>query len=61
MLMISILDIPTIHNPPISLTDIIYNCPVCDYEIEIDMIVNEDSSLNCDNCNHKIVLKIRKV
>lgn len=35
----SILNIPTVLNPPIILKDIIYNCPVCDYEIDIDMIV----------------------
>ena len=57
----SILDISTILNPPFKLTDIIYNCPVCDYEIEIDMIISKNSSLKCHNCNHKIFLKICKV
>ncbi|PWK02798.1 hypothetical protein BC749_101873 [Flavobacterium araucananum] len=35
----STLYIPTVLNLPIKLIDIIYNCPVCDYEIEIDILV----------------------
>lgn len=57
----STLEIPTIHNPPFILKDIIYNCPVCDYEIDIHLIVNDSSSIRCINCNHQILLKVKKV
>jgi DNA-directed RNA polymerase subunit RPC12/RpoP len=57
----SILNIPTVLNPPIILKDIIYNCPVCDYEIDIDMIVDNNSFIRCENCDHKIKLKIIKI
>lgn len=55
----SILEIPTILNAPIELIDIFYNCPVCDYEIEIDMLVNDDSFVKCDICDHITKLKIK--
>lgn len=59
----SILEIKTILNPPIKLnfTDYV-NCPVCDIEIDIkDMEVDNDISVNCDNCNHSIKFKIVNV
>ena len=55
------LDIPTVLKPPFKLTDIIYNCPVCDYEIYIDMIITENSFVICENCNQKIRFNINKV
>jgi hypothetical protein len=55
----SILEIPTVLHPPIKLIDVIYNCPVCDYEIEIDMLVNDDSFVKCDICDHITKLKIK--
>jgi DNA-directed RNA polymerase subunit RPC12/RpoP len=57
----SILEIPTILNPPFKLADIIYNCPICDYEIEIDMLVENNSFVKCEVCNHIIKLKIKKI
>ncbi len=57
----SILYIPTVQNPPITLSDIIYNCPVCDYEIEIDLIVDENSSVQCEVCDHIVKLEIKKI
>lgn len=57
----SILEIPTILTFPIKLTDIIYNCPVCDYEIDINMIVDDNSFIKCDNCDHSIKFKINKI
>lgn len=57
----SILEIPTVLNPPIKLIDVIYNCPVCDYEIEIDMFVDDNSFLKCDGCDHIIKLKIKRI
>jgi len=57
----SILEIPTALNPPIKLIDIIYNCPVCDYEIEIDMFVDNNSFVKCDACDHRIKFKIKRI
>jgi len=57
----SILYIPTVQSPPIELKDIIYNCPICDYEIEIDMIVDKNSFVKCENCEHIIKLRIKKI
>ncbi len=57
----SILDIPTILNPPIVLKDITYNCPICDLEIEIDCILVNDSQIQCENCEHIIILKIKNI
>jgi transcription elongation factor Elf1 len=57
----SILEIPTVLNPPIKLIAIIYNCPVCDYEIEIDMFVDDDSFVKCDVCEHITKFRIKKI
>lgn len=57
----SILDIPTILTPPIELKDITYNCPCCDYEIDLNIIVDDNSFITCDNCDHTIKFKIKKV
>lgn len=57
----SILDIPTIKTVPFELKDITYNCPCCDYEIVIDIIVESNTSIKCDNCNHNILLKVIKI
>ncbi len=61
MIEYSILEIPTILNPPIRLRDIIYNCPVCDCESEIDMLVDDDSIIKCDVCDHITKFKIKKI
>lgn len=61
MIEYSILEIPTILNPPIRLKDIIYNCLVCDCEIEIDMLVDDDSFIKCDVCDHITKFKIKKI
>lgn len=61
MIEYSILQIPTVLNPPILLRDIIYNCPVCDYEIEIDMLVDDGSFIKCDVCDHITKFKIKKI
>lgn len=57
----SILSIPTVLNLPFKLSDILYNCPVCDFEIEIDLVVDVNSFVECDNCNHKIKLKVKRI
>lgn len=57
----STLFIPTSLNPPILLSDIIYNCPVCDNEIEINILADNESSIKCDLCNHIIKFEIKKI
>ncbi len=61
MLEYSILEIPTILIGPVSLEDIICNCPVCDYEIDVDVVVDDNSFIKCDNCDHIVKLKIKKI
>lgn len=53
--------IPTVLKKGTNLMDIIYNCPVCDYEIYINMIINIDSFIKCENCNHEIKLQLNKI
>ncbi len=57
----STLIIPTSLTPPIKLSEIIYNCPVCDNEIEIDMLVDNESSIKCNLCEHIIKFEIKQV
>lgn len=57
----SILPIPTSLTPPIKLSEIIYNCSVCDNEIEIDMLVDNDSFVKCNLCEHIIKFEIKQV
>lgn len=61
MIEFSILEIPTVLHPPIKIIDVIYNCPICDYEIEIDMFVDDTTSIKCDGCDHTIKFKIKKI
>ncbi|TAF09128.1 MAG: hypothetical protein EAZ75_09225 [Flavobacteriia bacterium] len=59
----TILEIKTVLNPPIILnfTDYV-NCPICDNEIDVkDMKVDNNSSVDCENCNHTIKFKIVKI
>ena len=57
----SILEIPTVLDPPLKLIDIIYNCPVCDFEIEMDMLVDDNSFISCDVCDHVTKFRIKKI
>ena len=61
MIEYSILEITTVLNPPIKIIDVIYNCPICDYEIEIDMFVDDDSFVKCEGCDDIIKFKIKKL
>ncbi len=59
----TILEIKTVLNPPIILnfTDYV-NCPICDNEIDVkDIEVDNNSSVDCENCNHTIKFKIVKI
>ncbi len=58
----SILLIPTVLKTPFELKDIIYNCPVCDYEIDLNMVITGNKDiLTCENCDHIIKLKIKNI
>jgi predicted nucleic acid-binding Zn ribbon protein len=57
----SILEIPTVLKPPIKLRDFSYNCDICDYEIEVDMWIDDNSFVKCDVCDHITKLKIKKI
>lgn len=56
-----VLYIPTVLSIPFELEDIIYPCPVCDYEINIDLIVTENSYLECAVCDQKIKIEVKKI
>lgn len=56
----SILLIPTVLNTPFLLKDINYNCLICDFEIEINIIINNNSSIVCENCMERIKLELKK-
>lgn len=59
----SILEVPTVLNPPIILNFIDYiNCSVCDFEIDVkDKEVDDKSIVFCENCKHAIKLKIVQI
>lgn len=57
----STLEIPSVNTAPLKLKDIIYNCPRCDYEILIDGLFDNKSFIECENCEHKISIKIKKL
>jgi hypothetical protein len=61
MIEYSVLDIPSVIDIPFRLKDIIYNCPICDYDIEIDIIIDDNSFLKCENCDLEIKLKAKKI
>lgn len=61
MIEYSILEIPTVLNPPIKIIDVLYNCHVCEYEIEINMFVDDNSFIKCDVCEHITKFKIKKI
>ncbi len=58
----SILYVPTVITP-VKLNDISYPCPVCDWEIAINTLVDEKKihSVTCENCEHMVILKIKKL
>lgn len=59
----SFLEVKTIKSPPIKLDFVDYvNCPICDIEIDVkNKIINQKSSVYCEDCKHIIVFKIIKI
>lgn len=59
----SIQEVASINSFPVVLDFIDYiRCPVCDYEASVvDMVVDNHSSDCCENCEHVIKFKIKKV
>lgn len=62
----SILEIPTVLEPPLSskLIEGFIICPICEFDIELNdkltFIDNNDFAF-CEDCNHKIIFKIKKI
>ena len=59
----SIIEVKTILSTPINLDFVDYiNCYVCDYEIDLkNLLVDNNSYVECDNCNHIHKFKIVKI
>lgn len=59
----SIVEIKTVLEPPITMNfcDYVY-CPVCDYEIDVfNTIVDSNTTVNCDACEHTIKFECVKI
>jgi hypothetical protein len=59
----SIIKINSVIDPPFSLNfcDFV-NCPVCDYEIDLlNVIVDSNTTVNCDACDHIIKFECVKI
>lgn len=59
----SILDVFSVYTPPYILDFVEYiNCPVCETEINVfKTIIDVDSSVNCENCEHTIQFNSVKI
>ncbi len=55
------LNVASVSEESVVLKDIAYNCPVCDYGIELNLILTTPEFVVCENCNHKIKLIIKLV
>ncbi len=60
----SILEISTVLTPPISLKfagDCIA-CPICEIDIDMkDQFIDDGDFAYCEDCNHKVIFKIKKI
>lgn len=63
MVNFSILEIKSVFDPPYHLDFCeVVNCPICDNKIEVfNMIVDSNSSVNCENCEHTIKFECIKI
>ena len=59
----SIIEIKSVLEPPFILDFCEFvNCPICDYEIEVlNTIVDNNSTINCENCEHNIKFECVKI
>lgn len=59
----SILDIKSVFTSPYTLNFIEYvNCPRCETEIDVfNKVVDENSFVYCENCEHTILFKLVKI
>jgi DNA-directed RNA polymerase subunit RPC12/RpoP len=55
------LEILCVYDPPVKLLDVIYICPVCENEIELNEYINDNDLLECEVCENTIKIKIRKI
>lgn len=60
---ISLIEIATVFDPPILLNFVDeISCPRCDMDVDVkDLIIDEDSFVICENCEHKIKFKLIKI
>ena len=60
---ISLIEITTVFDPPILLNFVDeISCPRCDMDVDVkDLIIDEDSFVICENCEHKIKFKLIKI
>lgn len=59
----SIIKVNSVIDPPFSLNfcDFV-NCPVCDYEIDVfNIILDSNTTVNCDACDHTIKFECVKI
>lgn len=59
----STVEIKSVLKPPIKLNFLDYiNCPICDIEIDIkDKIVDSNSRVTCEDCEHTVNFKMVKI
>ena len=59
----SILEILSVYTPPYILDFVEYvNCPICEMEIDVfNTIVDENSFVYCEDCEHTIQFKLVKI
>lgn len=59
----SVFQVKTVKNPPLKLDFVEFlDCPVCDFELEVyDQIIEDGSSVSCENCRHKVIFEIVKI
>jgi|UPI0003765950 hypothetical protein len=59
----SIIEIKTVLASPVTLNFVDYvNCPICDIEIDVrNKVVDDNSFVFCEGCNHTINFIIVKI
>lgn len=61
---VSVLEIPTVLEQPIDLkfADHYIYCPICSIEIDLEnRLIRDGDSAYCEDCEHKILLRVVKI
>lgn len=63
MKMYSTIEIKSVLNPPIKLNFVEYiNCPICEIELDVkDNIIDSNSFIICENCEHIMKYRVIKI